>query len=78
MLGYDDFAITTMTLKPPPWLKHEDNSWTPQRWTDRDDALTANWLQHEGIGVTVNVAATAAETVAKDNAFIRSATISAA
>ena len=48
--------------------KHEDN-WTPRQWTDRDDALTADWLQHQGIGVTVNVATIAAETVAKDHSF---------
>ena len=57
-----------MQLKPPPWLKHENN-WTPQQWTDRDDALTADWLQHQDISVTVNVAAVAAETVAKDHSF---------
>ena len=68
VLGYDEFALVTMQLKPPPWLKHEDN-WSPKQWTDRDDALTADWLQHQDIGVTVNVAATAAETVAKDHSF---------
>jgi predicted P-loop ATPase len=68
VLAYDQFALVTMQLKPPPWLKHEDK-WTPQQWSDRDDALTADWLQHQGIGVTVNVAATAAETVAKDHSF---------
>ena len=68
VLGYNEFALVTMQLKPPPWLKHENN-WTPQQWTDRDDALTADWLQHQDIGVTVNVAAIAAETVAKDHSF---------
>jgi hypothetical protein len=68
VLAYDEFALVTMQLKPPPWLKHEDNC-TPKQWTDRDDALTADWLQHQGIGLTVNVAATAAETVAKDHSF---------
>ena len=71
VLAYDEFALVTMQLKPPPWLKHEDK-WTPRHWTDRDDALTANWLQHQDICITVNVAATAAETVAKETAFIRS------
>jgi predicted P-loop ATPase len=68
VLTYDEFALVTMQMKPPPWLKHED-TWTPRQWTDRDDALTADWLQHQDIGVTVNVAATAAETVAKDHSF---------
>ena len=57
VLAYDEFALVTIQLKPPPWLTDEDN-WTPKR-TDRDDALTADWLQHQGIGVTVNVAARA-------------------
>ena len=68
VFGYDEFALVTMQLKPPPWLSDEDN-WTPKQWTDRDDALTADWLQHQDIGVTVNVAATAIETVAKDHGF---------
>jgi predicted P-loop ATPase len=69
VLAYDQFALSTMTLKPPPWLKYEDNSWKPQHWTDRDDALTTNWLHHEDIGVTVSVAANAIEAVAKDNSY---------
>jgi len=68
VLAYDEFALVTMQLKPPPWLKHEEY-WASKQWTDRDDALTADWLQHQGIGVTVSVAATAAETVAKDHSF---------
>jgi len=69
VLAYDEFALAIKTLKPPPWLKNLDNDWSPQRWTDRDDALTANWLQHQDIAVTVNIAATVAETVAKDHSF---------
>jgi predicted P-loop ATPase len=68
VLAYDEFALVTVQLKPPPWLKHEDD-WTPKQWTDRDDALTADWLQHQDIGVTVNVATVAAETAAKDHCF---------
>ena len=70
VLAYDDFALTAVMLKPPPWRKHEDNHWTQQRWSDRDDALTADWLPTSGsIGVTVNVASTAADTAAKDNTY---------
>ena len=68
VLAYDEFALSIIAQKPPPWLK-TDNDWTPQRWTDRDDALTTNWLQHQGIGVPVTVAATAVETVARDASF---------
>jgi predicted P-loop ATPase len=69
VLAYDDFALATMALKPPPWCKAQDNAWTPQMWADRDDTLTANWLQEQGIGVPVSVAATAVEAAAKDNSF---------
>ena len=34
VLAYDEFAVTTMAVKPPPWLKGQDNGWTPQQWTD--------------------------------------------
>ena len=68
VLAYNEFALVTMQMKPPPWLKHEEK-WSPRQWTDRDDALTADWLQHQDIGITVNVAAIAAETVAKDYTF---------
>ena len=69
VLAYDEFALVTMLMKPPPWLKHEDNSWTPTQWTDRDDVLTTDWLQRELIGVNTKVAADVVEAVAKDNGF---------
>jgi predicted P-loop ATPase len=69
VLAYNEFALVTMQMKPPPWLKHQHNSWSPTPWTDRDDALTANWLQHQDISVNVSVAATAVGTAAKDNSF---------
>jgi predicted P-loop ATPase len=58
-----------MQMMSPPWRRDQHNSWTPTQWADRDDALTANWLQHNGINVSVQVAATAAESVAKDRSF---------
>jgi predicted P-loop ATPase len=69
VLAYDEFALVTKQMKPPPWLKHHDNSWEPTQWTDRDDVLTADWLQHQGISITTSIAAEAVETVAKDAAF---------
>jgi predicted P-loop ATPase len=69
VLAYDEFALVTMLMKAPPWSRHQHNNWSQTQWTDRDDALTADWLQHNGINVSVQVAATAAETVAKDNSF---------
>jgi predicted P-loop ATPase len=69
VLAYDEFALATMAMKPPPWLKSQDNAWTLQLWTDRDDTLTTDWLQQQGIGVPVTVTATAVEAVAKDASF---------
>ena len=67
VLAYDEFALTTLALLPPPWLR--SNCWEPLRWTDREDVLATNWLQHQKICVTVSVAGEAVETVAKDAAF---------
>jgi predicted P-loop ATPase len=68
-LAYDEFALVTMLMKPPPWFKNESNRWTPKHWTDNDDVLTTNWLQHNDINVSVQIGATAAEAVAKNNTF---------
>ena len=68
VLAYDEFALITKLMRAPPWFEPH-RSWTPQQWTDRDDVLTANWLQHREITVNEKVAATAVETVAKDAAF---------
>ena len=67
VLAFNEFKLQIDMLKPPPWRKSEDNSWTPQPWADHEDTLTAEWLQHNDICVQVNVAAAAAIAVAKDN-----------
>jgi hypothetical protein len=61
VLAYDEFALATMAMKPPPWLKAQDNAWTPRAWTDHDDVLATDWLQAQGIGVPVTVTASAAD-----------------
>jgi predicted P-loop ATPase len=69
VLAFDEFALVTMLMRAPPWLANQHNSWTPRQWTDRDDVLTANWLQNSEICVNEKVAATAIEAVAKDASF---------
>jgi len=69
VLAYDEFALATMAMKPPPWLKPQDNAWEPRAWTDHDDVLATDWLQAQGIGVPVPVTASAVEAVAKDESF---------
>src|SRR5262249_39332264 len=68
VLAYDEFALSTMAMQPPPWCRGANN-WTPCRWADCDDVRAAEWLQCEGIDVPVGVAASAIETVAHDNSF---------
>ena len=69
VLAYDEFALTTMTMKPPPWPRAQDNTWTPRAWTDHDDVLATNWLQAQSIGVPIAVTTSAVEAVAKDDSF---------
>jgi predicted P-loop ATPase len=38
-------------------------------WTDHEDRLTADWLQHHGIYVSVEIAGLAVQTVARDRTF---------
>jgi hypothetical protein len=47
-----------------PWGGH-----ALQDWTDHDDRLTAEWLQHNGIFVSLEVAGQAVETVANEYRF---------
>lgn len=65
VLAHDEFTLTVLAVKPPPWRAPADN-WAPTRWSDSDDVLAAEWLQHQGIGVGPLVVAQAAVTAAKD------------
>jgi predicted P-loop ATPase len=69
VLAYDEFGLTTMAMKPPPWLRAQDNAWKPRAWTDHEDVLATDWLQAQGIGVPLAVTASAVEAVAKDASF---------
>ena len=69
VLAYDEFALTTMAMKPPPWLKARDNAWQPRAWADHDDVLATDWLQAQGIGVPITVTTSAVEAAAKDASF---------
>ena len=60
-LRYDEFAERLTIVGQPP-IKAING-----HWTDTDDVLAAAWLQHQGIHVKPDVAAQAAETVARQN-----------
>jgi predicted P-loop ATPase len=65
VLGFNEFSLGTEAHKPPPWPRSRVGS----EWTDNDDRLTANWLQHAGIYVSVEIAGQAVQTVARDRPF---------
>ena len=63
VLAHNEFMLSTMALKPPPW----DGSAASAEWTDHEDRLSTNWLQHQGINVSVEVASHAVQAVAQDH-----------
>ena len=65
VLGFNEFSLGSVALKAPPWPR----SRVGVEWSDHEDRLTANWLQREGIFVTVEIAGQAVQTVAKDHSF---------
>lgn len=68
ILGFNEFAQAAMLIGRPPW-DSGSAAWINRVWTDNDDRLCAEWLQHEGISVTPRVVAEAAETVAQERSF---------
>jgi predicted P-loop ATPase len=65
VLGFNEFSMTTVTLTSPPWGPESVGSES----TDHEDRLAADWLQHNGIYVSVEIAGLAVQTVARDRAF---------
>ena len=68
VLAHDEFALTVLAVKPPPWCR-APGGWASLRWSDRDDVLTAEWLQHQGIHVAPAMVAQAVVAAAKENPF---------
>ncbi|MGD1095116.1 MAG: VapE domain-containing protein [Bryobacteraceae bacterium] len=65
VLGFNEFSMTTVALKNPPW----PDARAEGEWTDHEDRLTADWLQHQDIYVSVEIAGLAVQTVAKDRSY---------
>jgi predicted P-loop ATPase len=61
-LSFDEFSLRFVTRRETPWGCVE-------KWSDQEDRLLANWLQHHGIIASDGVAAKAAQTVARDRSF---------
>jgi predicted P-loop ATPase len=68
VLGFDSFTHRTVALRPPPWAIG-DNAWCPRPWTDRDDILATEWLQHHEIVVGVETTQRGVEAVAMASSF---------
>ena len=49
VLGFNEFSLGTVALKAAPW----QSAASGEEWTDHEDRLTADWLQHHGILVGV-------------------------
>jgi predicted P-loop ATPase len=65
VLAFNEFSMTTVMLTSPPW----GSAVVGSEWTDHEDRLAADWLQHNDIYVSVEVAGLAIQTVARDRAF---------
>lgn len=64
VLAFNEFAFGTVVLRPAPW------GVVPKgEWTDHEDRLAAEWLQRQGILVSVEVAGQAVQTAARDRPF---------
>lgn len=61
VLAYDEFRNNVVALKPIPW-----GVLSKSGWTDQEDRLTAEWLQHHRIFVSVEIASQAVQTVAAE------------
>ena len=64
VLAFNEFGFGTVVLKPAPW------GVVPKgEWTDHEDRLATEWIQRQGILVSVEVAGQAVQTAARDHPF---------
>lgn len=63
-LSFNEFSWQVIQDRPAPWMGA-----TNGQWSDNEDRLTADWLQHHGVHVGVEVAGQAVQTVARDRQF---------
>lgn len=65
VLAYNEFSMAAVALKTPPWTGTAAGS----EWSDHEDRRAAEWLQHQGVLVGVEVAGQAVQVAAKDRTF---------
>ena len=64
VLKYNEFALRVHAVEDPPFGKLASDV-----WTDQQDRLTAEWLQHKQILVGLETAGQAVQTVAMEHSF---------
>lgn len=63
VLAFDEFSVCVVTTAATPW--RED----PHKWADTEDILLADWLQHQGIHVSRDIAGQAVEAASRERSF---------
>lgn len=63
VLRFNEFALQVTTEKPAPWASKS------VVWTDQDDRLTTEWMQRQGIGVSLDTTGQAIQTVARERPY---------
>ena len=64
VLAFNEFGCGTVVLRPAPW------GIVPKgEWTDHEDRLATEWLQRQGVLISVEVAGQAVQTAARDHPF---------
>jgi predicted P-loop ATPase len=66
VLGFDEFANRAMLVNVPPWEMPNNLQWEERPWTSQDDLACCDWLQHQHISVSINVATEAVQLVSRD------------
>ena len=64
VLAFNEFTLSTAMQRAPVFGGEAGAA-----WTDQEDRLAADWLQHQGILVSVEVAGQAVQAVARDRSF---------
>ncbi len=68
VLAFNIFMSAVVMLKAPPW-EPQSGTWPETEWTDLHDIQAANWLQRQGIQVSVVVTGQAVQVAAYDRCF---------
>jgi predicted P-loop ATPase len=69
VLAFNEFTLTVVLKKAPPWCRGSDNCWTERAWTDNDDVLATEWLHLRQVKAPLRQMPSIIEAVARENTF---------